>query len=157
MLVARDKAENAFKALKRPILIEDTSLFYDAMSKNTKDGLPGVYIKWFFKALGDEGLSKILDGFESKKATALSTCIYIESLEKEPIISQTEVRCEITRPRPPLDTGAWNSIVIPEGESQTWSEMEIDHRHATFHRTINYIKVLKMIEEAAPNTKIKTG
>ena len=32
--------------------------------------MPGPYIKWFFKKCGNNGLYKLLDGFEDKSAIA---------------------------------------------------------------------------------------
>lgn len=155
--MAKNKAQSAFREIKRPLIIEDTSLHFNAFSKGIENGLPGVYIKWFWKALDDEGLSKLLDGFEDKKAIALSTCIYIESDEKDPIIVQKEFHGVIVRPRGPPGTGAWNSIFLPDGEALTLAEMNDDTRYSIFHRTRCYIEILKKIEETIPNTKIKTA
>ena len=63
-----EKARLAFKQMKRPLIVEDTSLCYNALK-----GLPGPYIKWFLKKLKPEGLFKLLHGFEDK--TAYSQCI----------------------------------------------------------------------------------
>lgn len=67
----------------------------------------------------------------------------------EPIIVQSEVRCQIIRPRGPMDTGAWNSIVLPDGESETWAEMTSEKRIEVYHWTQTYQKFLKIAEEAA--------
>jgi inosine triphosphate pyrophosphatase len=46
--VAADKARVAAQKLRRPVLVEDTSLNFTAWGGN----LPGVYIKWFLHDLG---------------------------------------------------------------------------------------------------------
>ena len=46
-------------------LIEDVSLCFTALN-----GLPGPYIKWFVEDLKLEGLSKILTGYDDKRAVA---------------------------------------------------------------------------------------
>ena len=38
---------------------------------NAYNGMPGPYVKWFLKAIGPEGLSKMLDPYEDKSAYAL--------------------------------------------------------------------------------------
>ena len=53
-------------------MVEDTSLCFNAY-----EGLPGPYIKWFLKALGHEGLPKMLAGFDDKSAYA--QCIFAYS------------------------------------------------------------------------------
>ena len=54
------------------VMVEDTSLCFNAY-----EGLPGPYIKWFLKALGHEGLPKMLAGFDDKSAYA--QCIFAYS------------------------------------------------------------------------------
>ena len=44
--VTRLKAIEAFRKLKRPVVVEDTSLVFNALKT-----LPGPYIKWFKEAL----------------------------------------------------------------------------------------------------------
>ena len=63
----------AYKAVKHePVLIEDTSLCFNAMK-----GLPGPYVKWFWKNIGCEGLVRMLDGFKDKTAVAVSIIAYM--------------------------------------------------------------------------------
>jgi len=45
------------------LIVEDSSLCFNALK-----GLPGVYIKWFYKKIGNEGLYTLLDGWEDKTA-----------------------------------------------------------------------------------------
>ncbi len=40
--------------------------------------MPGPYIKWFLKAVGPEGLYKMLIGFEDKTASAMATFAYCD-------------------------------------------------------------------------------
>src|SRR3989338_11713785 len=67
--VSREKCVLAVKEVKGPVLVEDTSLCFNAMS-----GLPGVYIKWFLEKLGHDGLNKMLAGFDDK--TAYAQCVF---------------------------------------------------------------------------------
>lgn len=67
--IAAEKARFAFKALGRPVLVEDTSLCFNALK-----GLPGPYIKDFLTKLGHDGLNQMLAGFDDKSAYA--QCIF---------------------------------------------------------------------------------
>ena len=40
--IAKEKVLIAYRQIKKPVIIEDTSLCYNALK-----GLPGPYIKWF--------------------------------------------------------------------------------------------------------------
>ncbi|PIO62278.1 Ham1 family protein [Teladorsagia circumcincta] len=58
--VAERKAKEAAEQVQGPILVEDTSLCFNAFK-----GLPGVYIKWFLKKLGPAGLYQMLGWYRS--------------------------------------------------------------------------------------------
>jgi inosine triphosphate pyrophosphatase len=71
--VSRAKCKQAVEMCDGAVVVEDTSLCFNALN-----GLPGPYIKWFYEAVGNEGLAKMLDGFEDKSAYAqcvLSYCL----------------------------------------------------------------------------------
>ena len=59
--IAKDKAALAAKQLGKAVVVEDTSLCFNALG-----GLPGPYIKWFLKNLGPHGLPKLLAAFDDK-------------------------------------------------------------------------------------------
>lgn len=63
--IAKEKVMIAYRQIKKPVLIEDTSLCYNSLK-----GLPGPYIKWFLEKLGHEGLNKLLAAYEDKSAYA---------------------------------------------------------------------------------------
>ena len=48
--IAREKCKTALELTNSPVLIEDTSLCFNALG-----GLPGPYIKWFLDKLKPEG------------------------------------------------------------------------------------------------------
>ena len=52
--IAKSKAREAYNQVKKPVLVEDTSLCFNVLK-----GLPGPYIKWFLKKLKPEGLSDL--------------------------------------------------------------------------------------------------
>lgn len=53
--IAIEKCKTALEILKCPVLVEDTSLCFNAL-----DGLPGPYVKWFLKKLKPEGTFQVL-------------------------------------------------------------------------------------------------
>lgn len=64
--VVRHKAAQAYSALRRPVLVEDTGLAFAAWN-----GLPGALIAWFVHGLGNEGLCRLLDSHRAATATTL--------------------------------------------------------------------------------------
>ena len=73
--LALEKAKN----LKGPVLVEDTSLCFNAYG-----GLPGAYIKYFLKAIKPEGLYKMACAFKDHSAYAQSIYGLQKNAKTEP-------------------------------------------------------------------------
>ena len=63
--VVEFKAKEAYKQINSTVLVEDTSLTFNALAK-----LPGPLIKWFLTELGNDGLCKILNSYTDRSAVA---------------------------------------------------------------------------------------
>ena len=79
--VSRLKCMSAYEQLRSAVLVEDTSLGFNAMN-----GLPGPYIKWFLKSIGPVGLHKMLQGFEDKTGNAQATLAYFDGQSGSEVI-----------------------------------------------------------------------
>jgi XTP/dITP diphosphohydrolase len=55
--VARQSALMAYAELGKPLFVEDSGLFTQAL-----DGFPGAYSAWVFSKIGNEGMLKLLEG-----------------------------------------------------------------------------------------------
>jgi hypothetical protein len=69
--VSRSKCRQAAELCKGPVIVEDTSLCFNALN-----GLPGPYIKWFYEAVGNEGLIRMLHGFEDRSGKTINIITY---------------------------------------------------------------------------------
>jgi inosine triphosphate pyrophosphatase len=56
--ICREKCRWAARQAGGAVMVEDTSLCFNAMG-----GLPGPYIKWFLEKLGHDGLNRMLGEF----------------------------------------------------------------------------------------------
>ena len=70
--VATEKCKFAANIVNRPVLIDDTSLCFNALY-----GLPGVYVKWFLEKIGHVGLNNMLLAYSNK--SAIAQCIFAYS------------------------------------------------------------------------------
>jgi inosine triphosphate pyrophosphatase len=133
--VASVKAKEAFSRIGTPVLVEDTSLCFNAMQ-----GLPGVYIKWFLDKLGHDGLNQMLVGFEDK--TAYAQCIFAycdESGETKVFVGQTHGKIVPARGD---NKFGWDPIFEPdESNGLTYAEMTMDAKNAISHRGRSLQKV----------------
>jgi inosine triphosphate pyrophosphatase len=138
--VAIEKAKLAAKEINGAVLIEDTSLCFNALG-----GLPGVYIKWFFEKIGNEGLYKMLEGFEDKTAYAQCIFTYCAGPDSEPITFVGRTNGKIVKPRGPEGFG-WDPVFEPEGYDQTFAELDKEVKNKISHRYKSLMKVKSYFE-----------
>mmetsp|Transcript_9708 Transcript_9708/g.58894 ORF Transcript_9708/g.58894 Transcript_9708/m.58894 type:complete len:203 (-) Transcript_9708:1052-1660(-) len=126
--IAVEKCRFAARHVGGPVVVEDTSLGFDAMK-----GLPGPYIKWFLEKLGHDGLNRMLEGFDDTSARA--TCIFSFCVgpDVEPELFVGETLGTVVPARGPTDFG-WDPIFQPEGFSQTYAEMDKATKNSISHR-----------------------
>jgi non-canonical purine NTP pyrophosphatase (RdgB/HAM1 family) len=114
--VLEHKAIEAYRIIQRPVLVEDTSLVFKALGQ-----LPGPLIKFFLEELGNDGLCRLLDGYEDRSAIATITFGYYDGTEFKPF--SAELFGKIS-PIPKGEFGhGWDGIFIREGQSKTNAEM----------------------------------
>lgn len=71
--IARNKAEQAFKMLQKPLVVEDSGLYINALH-----GLPGPYIKYMNTNLSLEQVLDIMSGKEDRSCYWVSTLAYAD-------------------------------------------------------------------------------
>lgn len=113
--VVKHKVREAYNILKKPVLVEDTSLTFHALGK-----LPGPFIKWFLTELGNEGLCNLV---KDSDRSATATVIYGIFDGKNLYICEGNVKGMIAdKPRGTNGFG-WDPIFIPDGQPKTHGEM----------------------------------
>jgi len=61
--IARGKAAYAYKVLSRPLIVDDTAFFIDALR-----GFPGPYAAYVQDTIGNAGILKLMEGMENRGA-----------------------------------------------------------------------------------------
>lgn len=153
--VAREKCRAAAERLNGPVLVEDTSLCFRAL-----DELPGVYVKWFLKKTGRQGLVNMLAAYQDK--VAFAQCIFGLSLGPGHPVHLFVGRTQgiIVPERGPKDSFGWDPIFQPDqGDGRTYAEMskdeknEISHRGKALKQVIDFISNWKPEEEQVQDAK----
>lgn len=132
------KAEAAYKIVQRPILVEDTSLFFEALN-----GLPGVFIDYFMKTLDNNGLTKLLSTFDNRKAKAQASVCYFDGKQK--IIAVGIIEGEISNEPRGSNGFGWDPIFIPNGHDKTFAELENDVKNKISMRKIAFEELHKKL------------
>lgn len=115
---ALKKAEKIYEKCQIPVLIEDTALFFEAWK-----GLPGVFIDYFLKTVGNKGLLKMLENETNRNATAQTTLVFYQSPKKYQIFKGM-LKGTIAKKVRGENGFGWDAIFIPEGYNKTFAELE---------------------------------
>ena len=70
--VSKYKAMEAFKILKKPILVEDGGLVIEALN-----GFPGPYTKYVLSTIGINGILKLMNGENNRAAKFVSFATFV--------------------------------------------------------------------------------
>lgn len=138
--VATHKAQEAYKLMGSPVLVEDTALTFKALGS-----LPGPLIKWFLESLGNDGMAKLLDGYEDRSVVAEVCFALCDENGVKVFNGETE---GTVAPEPRGEKGfGWDPIFIPKGYELTWGEMDVDQQKETSMRRIALKKLQSYLEE----------
>ena len=98
--VAMHSAKEASDKLKCAVLKNDTGLYVEALG-----GFPGPYTHYVDEKLGEDGLLKLLEGVENRKACFIEAFAYCE-YGKEPIVFKSITKGTIAKEKSGTLVGA---------------------------------------------------
>jgi non-canonical purine NTP pyrophosphatase (RdgB/HAM1 family) len=132
LAVAREKSRLAHDLLRRPVLVEDTSLELAALG-----GFPGPLIRWLLEAAGPAALPRMLDGFGDRRARARCVALLWDGVEERYGLGEVD---GVIADGPRGQTGfGWDVVFIPEwGEGRTFAEMTAEEKNARSHRSLAF-------------------
>lgn len=123
------------------LMIEDAGLFVHTLSD-----FPGVYSKFVFTTIGCDGVLRLLEGKEERSAHFEAVVAYCEK-GREPSIYKGRVDGEISE-EPKGEHGfGYDPIFVPQGESRTFAEMEIEEKNQHSHRALALQKLADFLQK----------
>ena len=125
----------------KPIMIEDTSFFFDAYPD-----FPGALAKFVFEGIGYEGIYRLIDG--KRRTGFFVSCVGYKEPGKEPIIIEEKMNGQIADKVYDKDkvTLPYSRIFIPDGLDKTISAYDEKTIFPMMHRTKAFEKLAKMIK-----------
>jgi XTP/dITP diphosphohydrolase len=126
--VAIRKAEDAFKIVGKPIIVEDSGIFIDALS-----GFPGTISAYAFKTLGMKGLLKLLEQSDDRKASMRTVIAYCDGENTKTFLGETKGRIAEEVKKASGGFG-YDPFFIPEDQNQTFAENP-EYKKIVSHRT----------------------
>jgi len=141
--IAREKCISAAKQIGGAVITEDTSLCFNALK-----GLPGPYVKHFLDSLGNEGLIKMLSGYEDKTAYAQTIVAFCPGPGEDPAIFDGRTQGTIVMPRSgETEAFGWDPIFEPlEGNvGKTYAEMTGKEKDSISHRKKAFLQLREFL------------
>ncbi len=135
--IAIDKARQAWQSLKKPVLVDDTSVYFDAYPN-----FPGTMTKFVYKTLGLDGIFKLAVTGERMNIRIVLVLMYSDNAYitiDETIYGtiDTTHRIDLHKKEAPFDT-----IFIPDGTTQTVDELRFEGKAEPFLYRIRALKKL---------------
>ena len=130
--IAQTSAIDVFKRCNLPVIVEDAGLFIDAVK-----GFPGPYAAYVYKTIGNEGLLKLMQNVENRKAVFRSAIVYCDSETNVPVVFEGEAAGKITS-KERVGSGksgfGFDPIFKPDGSVNTFAEMTLEEKNGFSHR-----------------------
>jgi len=127
--ISQQKARDAFKELKKPLVVEDSGFCINALN-----GFPGVYSRYILDTIGADGIMKLMEGKEDRSCHFTAVATFIDAQGK--IISFRDSRAgksQIAKKKDTISKDhplAWSAdlwkIYMPEGSNKTLSSFTDD-------------------------------
>ncbi len=116
--VARHKAVTAFERAGRPVMVEDTGLYIEALR-----GLPGALVRWFLATIGPGGICDLIPAGADRSARARTVVAYCDGGTVQLFRGET---AGFVVAAPTGEGGfGWDPIFQPAGATATFAEMDM--------------------------------
>lgn len=126
--IARFALISALRVHRKPILVEDSGLFIEAL-----DGFPGPYSSFVYYTIGLQGILDLMRRYRIRKAYFQSTVAF-GSPSIKPRLFTGKVRGRVSR-RILGKTGfGYDPIFKPEGSSMTFGQTSQSFKNTKSHR-----------------------
>ncbi len=134
------KANDAFRLIKKPLLVEDTSLYIVPWK-----GLPGALIKWFLKTVNNEGIINMLQNSKKRDAIAHTVVAYHDG--KNIRIFEGSTTGLISKKVAGENGFGWDKIFIPKGFNKTQAEMSSEEKSKISSRKTALEKLKNFLQQ----------
>jgi XTP/dITP diphosphohydrolase len=133
--IASFAAKHAAETTTHAVVTEDAGFFVDALG-----GFPGPYSSYVFKAIGYEGILKLLHGLSNRNASFRAAVAFCEP-KTRPLCFRGIVRGTVNR-RPKGTQGfGFDPIFVPTlGDGRTFAEMNPKEKNVFSHRARAFAK-----------------
>ena len=134
--IAREAAKVAFETLQKPVVVDDTGFFVDALN-----GFPGSYAGIVLKFIGFEGILQLMVHNEDRASDFKTAVGYYDGQHLESFVGA--MSGSITRESAGVGGFGYDPIFIPDGFTKTYAELTFDEKISISHRTKAFEEFLR--------------
>ena len=129
--VALNKAKEAYRKIRKPLIVDDTGIFFRAY-KN----FPGIYAKRVYLSIGFEGLLKLLEGKTRKAYFKSAICFYDGRYKTFSGKLNGTIQKDIHRDRFAREKFPYDRIFVPDGSDRPISLLSLSKKIEFSHRAV---------------------
>lgn len=124
--IAAEKSKDAFKAISKPVIVEDDGLFIHRLN-----GFPGSNSSFVSKTIGNVGILKLLSHSKDRSASFVSVFVFNDGNKFRRFIGKTDgkISSKIAGPG-----WGYDPIFIPTGSKLSFGQLR-DKKIRLSHRT----------------------
>lgn len=125
--IALYAARDAYRRLRKPLIVDDSGLFIEALK-----GFPGPYSSYVYKTIGWMGILRLMHNVHNRRACFRTAAVLIYPPLEKVFVGET---CGVIT-REPRGTGGFgfDPIFVPEGYTKTYAEMTLEEKNRVSHR-----------------------
>jgi len=128
-VVAKAKAEAAYKITGQPVFVDDTGLYIHAWGE-----LPGALISWFLDNVGNDGILRMLRGWDDRTAKVVTALGYCDKNGSQVFVGTVDGSISES---PKGENGfGYDAIFVPEKQDKTFAEMSNEEKDANSMRAL---------------------
>jgi XTP/dITP diphosphohydrolase len=135
-MVALEAAKHAYAILKKPVVVDDTGLFIEALK-----GFPGAYPGYVLDTIGKQGVLRLMNGIENRNAKFVTAVGYMNESQSKIFVGEMEGKMAETI----MGEGGfgYDPIFIPTGLNVTYAQLGFTEKVNISHRTRAFTQFLK--------------
>jgi len=130
--IAKASVEEAFERCHLPVIVEDAGLHVEALN-----GFPGPYAAYAYKTIGNNGLLRLMENVEDRRARFRSVVAYYSGELELPMCFVGEAIGEITTQVKEGDYRSgcgFDPTFKPANSDKTFAEMGVSEKNMYSHR-----------------------
>ncbi|RLE55545.1 MAG: non-canonical purine NTP pyrophosphatase, RdgB/HAM1 family [Candidatus Methanomethylicota archaeon] len=131
--IALFAAKDAFKRIRKPLLVEDAGLFIKCLK-----GFPGPFSSYVYKTIGVNGILRLMEGLENREAYFESAVVFCSSPQFCKVFRR-RIHGYISLKAKGSGGFGFDPIFIPKGgDGSTFAELSLQSKCSLSHRGIAF-------------------